>query len=133
VAGLDVSGDVGGKFYWYAQGLWNKWSDFLDANPTRDYTWFGGFAGIDYVATEHWTYSLLYNYSEADDFKGTGTVYEGIKMNTLTLGASRYFMRNVKGVVEVNFDFLSKDPPGPPFVGHQSKENYILIGIDAAF
>ena len=30
------------------------------------------------------------------------------------------------------FGFLSKDPPGPPFVGHPSKENYILIGIDAA-
>ncbi|MFN0315646.1 MAG: hypothetical protein ACKVQA_11490 [Burkholderiales bacterium] len=133
VAGLDLSGDIAGKFFWFAQGLWNNWSDFLDADPARDYKWFGGFAGMDYVATERWAYSLLYNYAEADDFKATGTIYEGIKMNTLTLGASYYFMRNVKGVIEMNFDFLKKDPPGPPFVGHQSKENYILIGIDAAF
>ena len=42
-------------------------------------------------------------------------------------------MRNVKGVVEVNFDFLSEDEGGPPYVGHQTKENYILVGFDAAY
>jgi hypothetical protein len=133
IAGLDVSGNVGGKLYWFAQALWNEWSDFLDADPARDYTWLGAFAGIDYVASDKWTFSALYNWSEADHFEDTDTIYEGIRINTITLGATYFFMRNVKGIVEVNFDLLSEDPPGPPFVGHQTKEHYFLVGIDAAF
>lgn len=130
--GLDLLGDWNGNVHWYAQGLWNRWDGFRDEEPTRNYHWFGGFAGVDYVHDDRWTYSLLYNYAKADDFKNTGTVFEGIKMNTLTLAGSYYFMRNVKGVIEGNVDFLSKDS-GPPYVGHQSKENYLLVGFDAAF
>jgi hypothetical protein len=51
----------------------------------------------------------------------------------VTLGASYYFMRNLKGVIEVNADLLSRDAGGPPFVGHQTKEHYLLIGLDAAY
>lgn len=133
IAGLDLSGKLGPRVHWYAQGLWNSWSDFLDADPTRDYDWFGGFAGVDFIPNDRWAFSVLYNYAEADDFENTGTVYEGIKMNSLALGAAYYFMRNVKAVVEVNGDFLSEDSGGPPFVGHQTKENYILFGFDAAY
>ena len=132
IFGVDVAGDVQGNIYWYIQVLWNRWSDFLDADPTRDYSWLGGFAGVDYIPNDRWAFSLLYNYAEADDFAGTGTIYEGIKMNTLTFTSSYYFMRNVKGIIEVNADFLSTDG-NPPFVGHQTKENYILVGFDAAF
>ncbi len=132
IFGVDVAGDVRGNIHWYVQALWNRWSDFLDADPTRDYSWLGGFAGVDYIPNERWAFSLLHNYAEADDFAGTGTIYEGIKMNTLTFTSSYYFMRNVKGILEVNADFLSKDS-SPPYVGHQTKENYILIGFDAAY
>ena len=42
-------------------------------------------------------------------------------------------MRNLKAVFELNVDFLSKDSGGPPYVGHQTKEHYVLIGFDAAY
>jgi hypothetical protein len=130
--GLDLSGDVGGKVFWFAQGMWNRWQGFLD--PAKDYNWFGGFAGVDYVPGGRWTYSVLWNHADAGDFAGTNTVYEGIDMRTLTFAASYYFMRNVKAIVEVNFDMLKRQPQtGPFFTGHLTRENYILFGFDAAF
>lgn len=134
IVGLDASGQLGGKAHWYAQYLWNSWDGFLDIDPTRDYRWDGGFAGVDWIANDNWAFSALYNYDNAGDLAGTNTVFEGIEMNSLSLTASYYFMRNVKGVVEVNFDFLNKTAPsGPYFTGHLSKENYILFGFDTAF
>lgn len=133
ILGLDLSGDLTPRLHWFAQGLWNRWKSFLDTDPTRDFTWTGGFAGLDYIPSDRWAFSLLYNYAQADDFEGTGTIYQGIKINSVTAGAAYYFMRNVKAVVEVNADLLGKDPTGPPFVGHQSRENYILFGFDAAY
>ena len=131
VFGLDISGD-NGQWYWFGQALWNKWDKFLDQDPNKNYSWFGGFAGVDYVYNDRWTFSLLYNYANNDDFKNTGTVFEGIKMNALTATASYYFMRNVKGVMEATVDFQKKDND-PDFVGHETKEGYVLFGIDAAF
>lgn len=134
VVGLDASGMIGANTYWYSQYLWNSWDGFLDADPTRDYRWSGGFAGIDWIRNERWAFSALYNYVDAGDLGGTNTIYEGLDMNTLSLTASYYFMRNVKGVVEVNFDLLDESTPtGPYYTGHLSKENYILFGFDAAF
>jgi hypothetical protein len=133
IYGLDLKGNVAPNIRWYAQALWNRWEDFLDATPGVNYEWFGGFAGVDYVYNDRWTFSALYNYAEADDFENTGTVFEGIKMNSLTLSASYFLMRNLKVVFEANADFLHKDSNGPPFVGHQTKEHYALIGFDAAY
>lgn len=134
VVGLDLSGDIDGKLYWFAQGLWSRWDGFLDAAPDKKYEWFGGFAGVDYVASDRWVYSLLYNYADAGDLKNTDTIYEGIDMRSLTLGASYYFMRNVKGVIEVNYDMLDeKDQTGTYWTGHLSQEHYLLLGFDAAF
>lgn len=134
VLGLDLSGKIGDNIYWFGQGLWNTWDGFLDADPGKKYQWWGGFVGLDYVANERWTYSLLYNYADAKDFKNTDTVYEGIDMNSLTLGASYYFMRNVKGVIEMNYDMLKeKDKTGTYWTGHLSNEHYFLLGFDAAF
>jgi hypothetical protein len=133
IIGLDLSGSVGAKVHWFAQALWNRWDDFLDATPGEDYEWFGGFAGVDYIHNDRWAFSLLYNYADAGDFDDSDTIFEGIAINSVTLGASYYFMRNLKGVIEVNADFLSKDTGGPPYVGHQTKEHYILIGLDAAY
>ncbi|HUF19378.1 MAG TPA: hypothetical protein VMP00_01370 [Burkholderiales bacterium] len=133
ILGIDFSGSLTPQIHWYAQGLWNRWSNFLDADPTRNFNWFGGFVGVDYIPNDRWAFSALYNYAEADDFKETGTIYEGIKMNSVTFASAYYFMRNVKAVAEVNADLLGKDRGDPPFVGHQSKEHYILFGFDAAF
>ena len=132
VYGVDLAGQVGAKTSWFAQALWNRWDGFLDSDPARNLRWFGAFAGVDYVHNDRWAYSLLYNHNDAGDFKGTGTLFEGIEMRSVTLAASYYFMRNVKGVVELNVDLLSKDRDAD-FVGHETKENYLLIGFDAAF
>lgn len=133
-AGLDLSGDFGGNTYWYAQYLWNSWDGFLDADPGRDYRWHGGFAGVDYIPNERWAFSLLYNYADAGDLANTDTIYEGIDINSLSLTASYYFMRNVKGIAEINFDFLDEvEKTGTYWTGHLTKENYILFGFDTAF
>ncbi len=133
IVGLDLAGRIAANVHWYAQALWNQWDDFLDATPGEDYEWFGGFAGVDYIRSDRWAFSLLYNYADAGDFEDSDTIFEGIAINSVTLSASYYFMRNLKGVIEVNADLLSEDSGGPPFVGHQTKEHYILIGLDAAY
>ena len=50
------------------------------------------------------------------------------------MAASYYFMRNVKGVFELNYDLLDTKPKtGTFYTGHLTGENYGLVGIDAAF
>lgn len=132
ILGLDVSGGIEGGLHWFAQALWNEWDGFLD--PSVSYEWYGAFAGVDWVRNERWTHSLLYNYADANDFDGTNTVFEGIDISSLTFSSSYYFMRNVKGVIELNADLLSTEAPsGPFFTGHLSREHYFLVGFDAAF
>ena len=128
VFGVDLSGPAGDKAHWYLQLLYNSWEGFLDTAPGRDIDWYGGFAGVDYIASDRWVFSGLWNYADAKDFDGTGTVYEGIDLNSLTAAASYYFMRNVKGVLELNYDLKSREPPG-----HLTREHYGLVGFDAAF
>lgn len=130
--GFDLSGKITEKTYWFAQLLQNQWDGFLQADTT--YKWFGSFIGVDYIHSDRWAYSLLYNYTDANDFENTDTIYEGIDMNTITFTAAYYFMRNIKGVIEVNLDLL--DPvaqTGTYFTGHLTGENYALVGFDAAF
>jgi len=130
--GVDLSGKFGGKTYWFAQLLQNDWDGFIDEN--KNYSWFGSFIGIDYIHSDHWAYSLLYNYADANDLKNTDTVYEGIDINSLTFSAAYYFMRNVKGVIEFNLDLLdSTAKTGTYWTGHLTGENYALVGFDAAF
>jgi len=132
IVGLDLSGEVAGNTYWYFQYLWNSWEGFLDRG--KDYNWWGAFAGVDYIMNDRWTFSALYNLADAKDFDNTDTIYEGIDINSLSLTASYYFMRNVKGVAEFNIDFLGdEDQSGSYFTGHLDKEDYLLIGFDAAF
>jgi hypothetical protein len=130
--GIDLSGKFSTKTYWFAQLLQNEWDGFLD--PAVNYSWFGGFIGVDYIHSDRWAHSLLYNYNNANDFEDTDTVYEGIDMNALTYTASYYFMRNVKGIIELNYDFLDTVPQtGTYYTGHLTGENYALVGFDAAF
>ena len=130
--GIDLSGKLGDKTYWFAQAIQNQWDDFI--NPNTRYRWFGSFVGVDYIHDDHWAYSLLINYTDANDLKNSDTVYEGIDMRTLTLTASYYFMRNVKAVMEVNLDLLDTvNQTGTYWTGHLSSEHYALIGFDAAF
>lgn len=132
VEALDISGKVGEKLHWYMQGIWNQWDGFFDSDPAREYEWFAGFAGIDYVHNERWVYSLLLNRADAKELSNSNTIYAGINMNTLTFTVSYYFMRNVKGVFELNGDFLRANET-PPLLNHATKEGYILMGFDAAF
>jgi len=130
--GFDLSGKFGNKTYWFAQFLQNDWDEFINTNTK--YSWFGSFVGIDYIHSDRWAYSFLYNYADADDLKNTDTVYEGIDINSLTLSASYYFMRNIKGIMEVNLDLLDTvNKTGVYWTGHLTGENYALIGFDAAF
>jgi len=130
--GVDLSGKFGTKTYWFAQFLQNDWDEFINQNTK--YSWFGSFVGVDYIHSDHWAYSFLYNYADANDLKNTDTVYEGIDINSVTLSASYYFMRNVKGVIEVNLDLLDTvDKTGTYWTGHLTGENYALVGFDAAF
>lgn len=131
VLGFDVSGDIDQKLYWFGQALWNRWDNFLDSDPTRDFNWFGGFAGMDYVHTDRWTFSFLYNGSTAGDFKGSGTVYEGLRGSVASMAVSYYFSRNIRALVEGGVDLLSKEAD-PDFVGHETREDYFVIGFDAA-
>ncbi|HFD92382.1 MAG TPA: hypothetical protein ENJ22_03760 [Gammaproteobacteria bacterium] len=132
VVGIDASGIIHGKTYWFAQALWNTWDGFLD--ESRKYEWWGGFVGADYIASDRWVFSTLYNYADANDLNDTDTIYEGIDINSLSLTASYYFMRNVKGITEINIDFLDEeDQKGSYYTGHLTKEDYILFGFDAAF
>ncbi|WP_193164634.1 hypothetical protein [Microbulbifer hainanensis] len=141
VIGIDLSGSIGDKAHWYFQYLWNSWNDFLQLEEFDNgesgfgnYDWNGGFAGVDYIASDRWAFSLLYNYDNADDLDNTDTIYEGIDANTLTLTASYFFMRNVKGVAEINIDFLGEqDQRGEYYTGHLDKEPYFLVGFDVAF
>ncbi|MGS0998212.1 hypothetical protein [Rhodanobacter sp. UC4451_H18] len=134
VVGLDASGDIGANTHWYTQYLWNDWDGFLDADPTRNYRWSGGFAGVDWIPDDRWAFSALYNRASAGDLAHTNTIFEGIDINSLSLTASYYFMRNVKGIIELNVDFQHRTrPTGPYFTGHLSSENYILFGFDTAF
>lgn len=96
------------------------------------YRWFGACAGADYVHSERWAYSLLFNYADANDFEDSGTIFEGIDIKTVTRGASYYFMRNLKGMLELNIDLLEEDDD-IDLVDHETKESYILLGFDAAF
>ncbi len=130
--GIDLSGNVNSKVYWYFQAIWNQWDNFIDNN--QRYDWFGGFAGVDYIYSPRWAFSFLYNYANAGDLKNTDTVYEGIDINSLTFTASYYFMRNIKGIIELNGDLLGvEEKTGTYWTGHLSSENYALVGFDAAF
>ena len=121
VFGFDASGRIADGWYWFAQFLWNRWDGFLDP-------------AVDYVHSNKWVFSALVNLGDAGDLASTDTVYEGIDMRTLTFAASYYFMRNVKGVLELNVDFLDDEPQsGQYYTGHLTQENYFLVGIDAAF
>jgi hypothetical protein len=130
--GIDLSYKFGDNTYWFAQLLQNDWDNFIDDNTK--YRWYGGFIGVDYIHSSRWAYSFLYNYTDANDLKNTDTIYEGIDMNSVTLTASYYFMRNVKGVIEFNVDLLDTvDQTGVYWTGHLTGENYALLGFDAAF
>ena len=134
VWGLDASGSINQGLYWKAQFLFNRWDNFIDNRPNQSYEWSGGFAGVDYVTDGPWVYSLLYNYADANDLANTNTIYEGIDINSMTLTSSYYFMRNIKGIAELNVDLQGEeDKTGTYWTGHLSNEHYFVLAFDAAF
>jgi len=131
VRGIDLSGDLPGNMHWFAQALWTRWNNFIDSDPSRDFTWFGSFAGVNVVQSPRLSYSLLYNYDNARDLNDSGTIFEGINMKTITLTTSFYSTDNSRGIIEVNGDLQKVDPNNP--VGHTTKEDYILLGFNTLF
>lgn len=132
ITGIDISGDVNGELFWFAQYLDNQWDDYT--SPGTSSKWNGGFVGIDYIPGGKHAYSLLYNFADAGDLKNLGEVTDGIETSSLTLSYGYYFMRNVKGVVEANLDMLEKETwSAADQYGHFTNENYLLLGFDLAF
>jgi len=130
--GIDLSGKLGDKTYWFAQYIVNNWDGFLNAN--QSYRWQGGFVGLDYIHNDHWTFSGLYNNTNAGDLRNSDTIYEGIDMNTMTFTASYYFMRNVKTIIEVTTDLQDTvKQTGSFYTGHLGSDNAFLVGLDVAF
>jgi len=123
IVGLDLSGKFTSNVYWHAQGLYNRWDDFLENG--EDYSWSGAFAGVDWIPNRKWAFSMLYNYADANDFDrvrlsdfasiNAGSVegtfannrYDGLNLNTITFTSSYYFASNVRGVIEANGDLQS--------------------------
>lgn len=128
--GFDIQGFPNHKINWIIQVLWNRWHGFLDENVNHQ--WFGGFININYRATDELSYSLLYNYTNAYDFKNSGTIYEGLSSNVITTTISYYFRSNVRGILEVSMDFLPADNDDD-FIGHETKEDALILGIDISY
>jgi len=129
-AGVDIQAYSNHKVSWMVQFMWNKWNEFLQKGKNSQ--WYGGFIGIDYRASDYISYSLLYNYTNAKDFKNTGTIYEGLNANVVTTTVSYYFRSNVRGILEISMDFLPADNDDD-FVGHETKEDAIILGIDISY
>ena len=127
VTGFDIQAYPSSKVSWNFQFLWNQWQDFLVKGERIN--WWGGYLSVDYAATTRTAYSLLYNFTSAGDFKDSGTIYEGLSTNVVTTTISYYFRSNVRGVLEITMDFLPQENDAD-FVGHESKEDMISIGID---
>ena len=128
--GLDIQGFPNHKINWILQAFWNRWNGFLEENVNHQ--WFGGFININYRATDELSYSLLYNYTNAYDFKNSGTIYEGLSSNVITTTVSYYFRSNVRGILEVSMDFLPADNDDD-FIGHETKEDAFILGIDISY
>ncbi|MDH5256560.1 MAG: hypothetical protein OEX07_01085 [Gammaproteobacteria bacterium] len=129
VQGIDLSQNINDNIFWFAQYLQVTWKDFLSVD--KNVSWFGGFVGVDYVYSDHWVFSGLYNYADANDLSNSGTIYEGIALNSLSGAVSYYFMRNAKLLIEANVDIQKTDVKNG--VGHDTKEHYLLAGFDIAF
>jgi len=128
--GFDIQAFPTPRVHWMVQLMWNKWSEFLAEGENAQ--WYGGFINIDYRASDSFAYSLLYNYSSAGDFENSGTIYEGLAANSITTTLSYYFRSNVRGILEITMDFLPKENDAD-FVGHESKEDAIILGIDVNY
>lgn len=129
-AGLDVQAYPNNKVSWIMQLMLNRWPEFLSKG--KNIQWYGGYFGIDYRATDYISYSLLYNYTHPGSFANTGTIYEGLKANVVTTTISYYFRSNVRGILEISMDFLPADND-EDFVGHETKEDALVLGIDISY
>lgn len=118
------------QVYVFAQGLYNEWDGILV--PGRTESFWGGFAGVDYIPSKRWAFSLLYNHVDEGEFEDSGTIYEGLEARIATATVAFYVRRNIKVVAELNVDLLPTDDRPPP-VGHLGKEGAVLLGLDAAF
>jgi len=130
IAGFDIQAFPSEKVSWIFQFIWNQWKNFLAVGEKHQ--WFGGFLGAHYAYSDTVSYSLLVNYTDAGDFKNSGTIYEGLATNLTTASISYYFRRNVRGVLEISMDMLPLENDAD-FIGHESKEDSISVGFDVNY
>ncbi len=132
VFGVDFNGMIGSHASWYAQAVWNEWDALI--NLDKDHKWLGGYAGIDYIHSPAWTYSLLYHYSDARAVARSDSPDDEYSMKTLTFTASHNFMLNIKGVIEYNLDLQDARLNTERDLNSElTNKDYILFGLDAAF
>lgn len=134
IYGVDLTATLSDNVDLYAQGLINQWNGFDRTQPNKNFQWWGGFVGVDYVLSREWAFSFLHNLVDAGDFKSTETIYRGLAVNTTSLAASHYLATNAKVIVEFTYDWLDLESTTvDKSVGHHIKENSLLVGFDAAF
>lgn len=134
IYGIDLSAELSDNVDIYAQGLVNQWNGFDRTQPDRNFQWWGGFVGIDYIFSRAWAFSFLHNLVDAGDFKSTDTIYRGLAVHTTSLTASHYVATNAKVLIEFTYDWLDLESKNVDrSVGHHIKENSLVVGFDAAF
>ena len=134
IIGFDLAKAITGKVDVFSQVLANSWENFDSTQPEKDFNWSGGFVGVDYIYSPKWAFSLLQNYVDNGDFENADNIFRGLEMNTTSIGASYYLARNAKLLLEFNIDWLDVDTKTQnKTYGHQSKENSVVLGFDAAF
>lgn len=134
IYGVDLKTDLTENIDLFAQGLVNQWNGFDRTQPDKNFQWWGGFVGIDYVFSRMWAFSLLHNLVDAGDFKSTDTIYRGLAVNTTSLTASHYVATNAKVLIELTYDWQDLEANNvDKSVGHHVKENSLIVGFDAAF
>ncbi len=134
IVGFDLARDITSKLDVFIQVLSNTWKGFDASQPDKNFSWVGGFIGVDYIHSQEWAFSFLQNYADNGDFSDSDSIFRGIEINTTTLSASYYLARNAKLLFEVNIDWLDIDRDTlDRTYGHQVKENTLVFGVDAAF
>ena len=121
-AGVDIAYDAGAWDVFF-QGLWGE-----DENPYYQAggvkkTFYGGFAGLNWVGSYPVVISLLANFVDSPE---NDVTYRAIRTRTVAINLSHYLYRNARVFLELQGDVLAKDAV------HQEQEHLVTLGVDVA-
>lgn len=119
-AGVDLAYDAGA---WdvFAQALWGQDDNpFYQASGVKK-TFYGGFAGLNWVKSYPLVVSVLVNYVDSPE---NDPSYRAIRTQTVALNLSYYLYRNARVFLEVQGDALPTDAI------HQEQEHLVTAGVD---